>query len=208
MKKFRIYKGVFLRLEQEKLPHFVGDLVPRCEAQPELAVVQSQLDAVKAAAAEFQARLTDAVHGGTDRTTLKKQALAALHEKLDQLVALVEVQRLPEEVLVRAGFEVVGAHRKLAGSELMEAEILSVKALGEGKVELAFRHPDVSQVRVHLFEWSADQGATWHEGPHGKRSPVKVGGLPPEQKALLRMRSLGSHGRSSPWTKPVEIAVR
>jgi hypothetical protein len=208
MKKVRINKGVFLRLEQEKLLPFVGDLVPRCEAQPELAVVQSQLDAVKAAAVEFQTRLTEAVHGGSDRTTLKNQALATLREKLDQLVALVEVQRLPEEVLVRSGFEVIGASRKLAGSELPEAEILSVKALGDGKVALAFRHPDVSQVRVHMSEWSADQGATWHEGPHGKRSPVKFVGLPPDQKVLLRMRSLGAVGRSSVWTKSVEVEVK
>jgi hypothetical protein len=200
-------KSAFLDLPQEKLALYVQDLIPRCEAQPELAVVQSQLDAVKAAGVDFDVRLREAVQGGRDRITLKNQALDVLLDKLDHLVASLEAARLPREALLRAGFELAGPKSSYAGSELSPPELRSVKALGEGTVELKFAHPGNRLVTMHLVDWSADDGVTWHSGTFGKRSPVRLKGLPALQKVLIRMRSVGTHGRGSDWTPATSVIV-
>jgi hypothetical protein len=207
MKKVKISKKAFLSLDQEKLAVYVQDLAPRCEAQPELSIVQPQLDELKGILADYEAKLLLAVQGGRDRTAIKKQALAALLDKLDQLVALVEAARLPEEVLINAGFDLAGAKARYAGAELAKAEIRSARPLGDGVVELRFTHPDYRNVSTHLFEWSADNGLTWQGGTYGRRSPIKLQGLPVERPALVRMCSVGSHGRSSGWTPPVRVFV-
>jgi hypothetical protein len=207
MAKMRIIKKAFLGLDQEKLALYVQDLVPRFEAQPELAALQPQLAAVKAAAANYEAKLLEAVHGGRDRTASKKQALAVLLDRLDQLVGMVEAARLPVQVLVDAGFAVSGPIQRSTGGPIDAPEIRSVKALGDGAVEVKFRHPARKQVRMHLFEWSADQGGTWQSGASATRSPARLYGLPPLQKVQVRMCSFGTHGRRSVWSRPVEFGV-
>jgi hypothetical protein len=148
-----------------------------------------------------------AVPRGPHPTTLKKQAQAALLDSLDQLVALIEAERLPEDVLTRAGFVVIGPRRRHAGTELAVPWICWARALGNGVLELKFRHAIRTQVRSHMFEWSADEGTTWIEGATATRSPVRLEGLPQLHKVLVRMCSLGSHGRRSAWTAPFEAAV-
>jgi hypothetical protein len=207
MKKVKVFKKAFLGLDQEKLAFFVQDFVPRFEAQPELAGFQPQLDAVKAAADDYEAKLLDAVPGGSDRIVLKKQARATLVDKLKILVDHVETARLPEEVLARAGFGITAERQRYQGGALAMPEIRAVKALGNGMVEVKFSHSAGNHIRSHLLEWSADLGATWYAGIAATRSPAYLSGLPPLQKVMVRMCSLGSHGRRTGWTEPFEFGV-
>jgi hypothetical protein len=207
MAKLKISKKAFLGLDQEKLVLYVQDLLLRCEAQPEFAAFQPQLDTVKAAFANFDAKLLDAVPGGRDRTALKKHARAVLLDKLVHFVEHVDVARLPEDVLIRAGFATAPTPQRLAGVQLQMPEIRLARPVGDGTVELKFGHPKPKQVRSYLFEWSPDQGVTWNSGAYGNRSPVRLSGLPPLQKVVVRMCCLGSHGRSSAWTAPLEVSV-
>jgi hypothetical protein len=59
--------------------------------------------------------------------------------------------------------------------------------------------PKTDTVKTGLFlllllsaAGAADQEATWNNGTHGRRSRVKLVGLPPRQKALVRMSSLAA----------------
>jgi hypothetical protein len=207
MKKVRISKQAYLRLDGEKLVHYAQNLIAQSESRPEFAFVQAQLDAVKTAVVELDAILPEAVNGGRDRTTLKKHAIAALIDKLDLLVDAVELARLPAETMEKAGFGLLSVRRSHAGTEIATPLLQAAAQLGDGAIELRFALPDTARVQTNAFAWSADGGATWQYGAYGKRSPYKLLGLPPRHDVLIRMCSLGTHGRASAWSPPIGVFV-
>jgi hypothetical protein len=207
MKKLKVSKQSYLRLEGEKLVNYAQNLLAQCEAQPAFAVVASQIAAVKTAVEDFDATLPDAVNGGRDRLTRKKHALDFLLDKLDQLVGAVEVARLPAEVMERGGFELASGRRSFARTELNQPVIQSARQLGNGAIEIRFAVPDRQRIHTNAFEWSADGGVTWQNGGFGRRSPLKLGGLPARQDVLIRAFSVGSHGRKSELSLPFSVFV-
>jgi hypothetical protein len=195
------------RLEHEKLVPYVHNLLQRCAAQPGLEALQPRLDAVKTAFDDFNAKLFEAVDGGRDRTARKKHAYEALIEQLDQLVLAAELERVPVEVLVEAGFELAAEKRSRAGTEISPPEIRSASQQGAGTIAIEFVHPDAKSVQNYALEWSSDAGVTWQSGTFGKRSPIRLSSLPSMHHVQVRMCSLATHGRRSAWTEPVTAFV-
>jgi hypothetical protein len=207
MNKVRIRKRTYLRLEVGKQVNYLRNLLMQCATVPELAIVQPQLDAVHESLDELAELLPETIHGGHDRTTRKRSARAILLDRMDQLVTRVEAARLPAELIELAGFPLMGTRRNHAGAEVGKPIIRSVTAIGDGAVEVRFTVPEYDRVVTNLFEWSADEGATWQGGSYGKRSPQKLDGLPVRREVLIRMRSVASHGRFSMWSEAVRVFV-
>lgn len=207
MNKYRILRQPYLDLSQEMLGPYVCNLLERCAEEPSFTSLQPRLDAVKAAADVFMLRLQERVDGGRDRTIRKNQARDTLHATLEGLIREIDAGDLSEDAIRRAGFVLPAPRKWQAGIELAPPEIRAAAPLGNGTVRFDFVNRAGRYVQAQAIEWSTDGGATWQSGTFAKRSPVKLAGLPTPGPALVRMCSIGTHGRRSVWTMPVAVYV-
>jgi hypothetical protein len=173
-----------------KSPHFPSPV-------PSLAKVQAALAALDAA-----------VNVAASKT---RGTTAAMHDRRAALVALLHrlkayVQGVADDDPEHAASIIESAGMNVKGKTSTPKPPFRVKqGRVSGSVELAALA--AAKVAQYAWQWSDDDGKTWHDVEKTMQARTRIGGLVPGKTYLFRFRALTRRGQLD-WSEPASLVVR
>lgn len=205
--KMTIKKIAFQKLPQGALIPFVQNVVNRMTEQPEYAAFLPKVQALHSLNDAFVAALAQSTQGGADRIAVKKEAMAAVLQSLNELANDLNYHSNGQATWgVNAGFPVSDGRNNSATRNLLPPT--SLRALPQkvsGELELRYVLPDPKLVRTTGLEFSLDKGESWQNGTYSSGQAMRIKGLPSGKSVMFRLRSIGSRQNQSGWSEPLEL---
>lgn len=206
----KIYRTLYKKLKQGDVPPFVKSILLKMkdnDAYPNLEDIIAQLEA---ALEIYEAALAASKSGDKQKIADKDIAKATLLSLLDELSDGVEFFGKKEMTyFLGTGLPLQTKPTSHAGVTMKVPLDFVVKSNGQpGGVQVTYRI-DKSQknlCKMVGYEWSLDL-ENWHNGDYGTKLKFDVVNMPSNQKIYVKIRAIGTDGRTSPWTEPGSTSV-
>ncbi|MDX1910185.1 MAG: hypothetical protein SFV22_01805 [Saprospiraceae bacterium] len=207
--KSLINRRAYRDATQANLVLFAENVLLRTRGIPEFAFASASIEAIEAPLAQYTHALALAQNRGRAEVSAKNDARETLVLAINHLADLLESQSdIGETRILQAGFDLrINSSRpdfEPPSPQVMKAITTGKK--GELRVQLASDSSGKASV-MHACEYSEDQGQTWKNGVYRPSRSFVLQGLPSTNQLLLRFRTIGSGGRLSAWSEPVQAVV-
>ncbi len=176
-----------------------GNIINKCRVGTTYATFKPLVDDIEAKLLIYQPLVDLGKAPGKSVTTAKKTAKPALIAAINLLAnAIDETPGVTTQFIVDAGFvtyKTPTSHETPIQSPI-KVSVMSTGIAGELKV--TFEVPDPTQVYLNVIWLSFDNGATWSDY-YTKKSIITITGLTSGDKAIVKVRTVGTNKRKSPW---------
>lgn len=202
IKNYRLYLG-FARDPDDDVNHLALDVEDALLNHPVFLNLPVSLADVETQRAAFQAAVTEARKGGTDRTRAKKAAKQVLTDSLVKIGLYCQGEAQHDlDTLLSSGFDVNSTNRTSGPLNTPSIKDLLNNVSGQ----LTVRGISVLNGRMYLVQASTDGGKTWTD--MGKFNGARLMVLSPTTPGTVytvRFCALGGSTGQSAWSNPVTI---
>ena len=202
VKSYRLYIG-FPRDPDDDVNHLTLDVEDSLLNHPVFNKLPVSLTDLETQRAAFEAAVTDARKGGTDRTRAKKAAKQVLTDSLVKIALYCQGEaRHDLDTLLSSGFEVDSTNRTSGPLDTPSIKDIQNNVSGQ----LTVRGNGVLNGRVYLVQASTDGGKTYAD--MGKFNGSRLMVLTPTTPGTVytvRFCALGGSTGQSAWSNPVAL---
>jgi hypothetical protein len=209
MRITKIDRSVYRKTTQEALSLFADNVGTKCNTK-EYDILQPEAANVKVAADDYRVALQDAQSGDKQKIAIKKEKKAILLTFLDVLATNIEWKSDGSEAFVLGtGFGLrATTTTSNRNADLDIPNISRANSTGmRGELAMLIDMPKKSGFSQLGFEYSTDQGETWHNGTYSSSNKFTWKQLPPAAELKVRARAIGTYNRKSEWSEVVIAAV-
>lgn len=196
-------------LGEAALAQFAVNVLARMKGNPKFASLKNHVETdLQTAVDRFALALQEAADGSRTRIAEKRVRRQELLDVLERIaVQLTVLAEGDEAVILDAGF----SPRRRAGqrSDTTPEQVTGLRASsGYRPGEVLLEYNRAARARMYGVEWSADQGASWHNGIYPSARRAVVTGLPSRQEVWFRVFALGTQQRKGAPSAPLPYFVQ
>lgn len=208
--KPKVLRSFYKKLKQGEIPNFVKGILLKMKDNPKYADLAVILTKVEDQLEIYETALAAAANRGIEQIAEKDLAKDTLISLLDELSDGVDFFGKKElNYFIGTGLPLQTKQSNHSGMSVLVPINFTATSNGQpGGITVRYKlEPNQKSIfKMVGFEWSIDQ-VTWFNGDYSSKQKFDVSDKPSNQKVFVRIRTIATDGRKSPWTEAIPTSV-